>query len=64
MEDENQKTSDKKVGFWDWLINGTGTVAEPWTPSHEIREAKRETTKEIHEAFDKYQKQKILNGNS
>ena len=36
----NKDSKKQPAGFMDWLIKGTGTVREDWTPVNEVLEDK------------------------
>ena len=56
-QNSHKKKESEKPDFWDWLIHGTGSVAEPWPTAEEVLRdpSVKKSIKEVKEAFDAYQ---------
>ena len=58
-----KKPADKKkdkISFWDKIVHGKGTVAEPWQTVQEIlsEKAVQEDIKKVEEAFKEIDQKK------
>ena len=53
----HKKKESEKPDFWDWLIHGKGSVAEPWPTAEEVLQdpSVKKSIEEAQEAFAAYQ---------
>ena len=61
--DSKKKPVDKtedKIGFWDKIFHGKGTVAEPWPTVQEVlsEKAVQEEIKKVEDAFKEMDQKK------
>ena len=63
---DKSKEKNKEPTYWERLIHGKGTVAEPWPTAEELWNDPKvqEDIQKVREAFDVYQKTQNKNSQS